>query len=95
MGKRANKRLSICVSGRVQGVGFRFFVRSKAQQYGLSGWVRNCSNGDVALEAQGEPGPLERFREDVRQGPPMGEVDAMHVAEIEPEPSEYFFEIRH
>ena len=46
-------RLSILVRGRVQGVGYRYFVIRCAQELSLTGWVRNCSNGEVEIEAQG------------------------------------------
>ena len=51
------------VSGRVQGVGFRWFVEREAAQIGIAGWVRNCSNGDVEVMATGtrEQHPDEPF----------------------------------
>ncbi len=41
------------ISGRVQGVGFRWFVEREAAQLGITGWVRNCENGDVEVMATG------------------------------------------
>ena len=41
------------VKGRVQGVGYRYFVRQTAQSLSLTGWVRNCPDGDVEAQAQG------------------------------------------
>lgn len=41
--------------GRVQGVGFRYHATYKAQSLGLTGWVRNCSDGSVEMEVQGDP----------------------------------------
>lgn len=45
--------------GRVQGVGFRFHATYKAQFLGLTGWVRNCDDGSVEMEVQGEPEMIE------------------------------------
>ena len=47
------KRLSIIVTGRVQGVGYRYFAKENADMYSITGWVRNCANGNVEAEAQG------------------------------------------
>jgi acylphosphatase len=58
------------VSGRVQGVGFRYFCESLAQSLDVSGWVRNRPDRDVELEAQAEPAELEEFIQKIRQGQP-------------------------
>jgi acylphosphatase len=62
-------RIHLLVRGRVQGVGFRAFVVHRAQALGLSGWVRNCADGSVELEAEGDPAGLERLVEAVSRGP--------------------------
>ena len=49
------------VSGRVQGVGFRWFVEREAAQLGIAGWVRNCENGDVEVMATGTREQLRRL----------------------------------
>ena len=59
------QRLSVWFSGRVQGVGFRATVARLARQYDVTGRVRNLSDGRVELEAEGERGELERFRDAV------------------------------
>ena len=51
----------IIVSGRVQGVGFRYFVREKALQYNLMGWVKNLSNGNVEIQVEGDINDIEVF----------------------------------
>ena len=89
------KRLSIVVSGRVQGVGFRYFTREIAEQYGITGWVRNCYNGDVEVEAQGQDNKLEQFLQELKEGPPMGIVRDMHQKEIRIKNEERFFSIQH
>ena len=58
------------VGGRVQGVGFRWFVRREAQELGLTGRVRNLADGRVEVAVAGEPGALSAFRERLREGPP-------------------------
>lgn len=63
------------ISGRVQGVGFRYATRRAAKQYGLSGWVRNCPNGTVETTATGTTGSLDAFEQWLRQGPPGAHVD--------------------
>jgi acylphosphatase len=57
------------VSGRVQGVGFRYAAQDKAQVLGLSGWVRNRRDGDVEGVAQGPQESLESFENWLWQGP--------------------------
>jgi acylphosphatase len=65
----AHERLTATVSGRVQGVGFRWFVRGQAMGLGLKGWTANQSDGSVAVVAEG-PGPMvEQLREALERGP--------------------------
>lgn len=68
------------VSGRVQGVGFRYFVQSTAGRLGLSGWVRNLPDGSVEGVAAGDPETLQRFAQALRKGPAMSRVDSVHTA---------------
>jgi acylphosphatase len=53
--------------GNVQGVGFRWTTRQTAHAYDVNGWVRNCSDGSVELEAEGESGEIDQFLEDLRR----------------------------
>jgi len=62
-------RVRIVVRGRVQGVGFRYFVVLRARELGLSGWVRNLPDGTVEAEAEGPRPQLERLIHELRQGP--------------------------
>jgi len=66
------------VSGRVQGVGFRFFCQRKAHEYGVSGWVRNCADGTVEAVVSGAEDAVARFIAAVKHGPKFGRVE--HVA---------------
>jgi acylphosphatase len=61
--------LHATVEGRVQGVGFRYFVVECAIQLGVSGWVRNLEDGTVEVVAEGERAPLNMLVEQLRQGP--------------------------
>jgi len=63
------------VSGRVQGVGFRYFVRSSAQMHGLSGYATNLADGRVEFLLQGDLAAIERVIEQIRSGPRHARVD--------------------
>ena len=67
------------ISGRVQGVGFRWFVEREAAQLGVTVWVRNCSNGDVEVMATGTREQLNSLRQKLEQGPRAARVD--HLGE--------------
>ena len=71
-------RLHARISGRVQGVGFRWFVREEARRLGLAGWVRNLPTGDVELVAEGLPELLEAFARTIGKGPPGARVELVH-----------------
>lgn len=66
------------VSGRVQGVGFRFFVCDRAVELGVSGWVRNTATGDVEVAASGDASVLESLESAVARGPSGARVTAVH-----------------
>lgn len=68
-------RVRLLVSGRVQGVGFRWFVREAARRYRLPGWVRNRTDGAVEIEVSGDDGAYREFLDTVREGPPGARVD--------------------
>lgn len=65
------------VTGRVQGVGFRYAMQSEAARRGLSGWVRNRRDGSVEALIQGEAAAVEAFVDWARRGPPGARVDAL------------------
>jgi len=71
MSQKGNEeiRLHAIVEGRVQGVGFRYFVEENALSLGLKGWVRNRWEGTVELTAEGERQSLEKLLAVVRRGP--------------------------
>ena len=74
------QRWHATVHGRVQGVGFRWFVLKTAQRTQLSGWVRNNPDGSVELEAAGSPEGIAELKEKVGRGPAVSRVD--RVAEL-------------
>jgi len=81
-------RLHAVVSGHVQGVGFRAFVRDRAEELDLTGWVRNTYDGDVEVLAEGPREDLERLRDWLQTGPRGCFVT--HVSQEWQEPSGEF-----
>jgi acylphosphatase len=65
------------VKGRVQGVGFRWFVHREAAELGLRGWVRNTDAGDVEVVASGKAGSLAELKAALRKGSRGSRVDAV------------------
>ena len=88
---RATKRLRIY--GQVQGVFYRAWTAETARALGLSGWVRNRSDGTVEIVAQGEEEAVERLIHRCRQGPPAARVERIDVEETD-EPEQPRFEKR-
>ena len=71
--------------GRVQGIGFRFFVRDLASSTGVKGWVRNLPDGSVEIHAEGEKDVLFDFIKEVKKGPYLGYVSELTTDWITPE----------
>lgn len=67
-------RLHLLISGRVQGVGFRFSARDEASRLGLTGWVRNLPGGEVELLAEGRLDALRKLTQWARVGPSFSHV---------------------
>jgi acylphosphatase len=65
------------VSGKVQGVGFRYSALQEAEQLGINGWVRNTPDRDVEVWAEGLPEKLELFLAWLRRGPEYSRVDSV------------------
>ncbi len=66
--------LHLIVSGRVQGVGFRFFTQEKARILGITGYVKNLANGDVEIYAEGEELNIAKFFQQAKKGPSFSRV---------------------
>ncbi|MFP4163264.1 MAG: acylphosphatase [Chitinispirillaceae bacterium] len=79
-----DKRYHVYVSGRVQGVGYRFFTRDVASFMELGGWVRNTHDGRVELEVQGEQNTIDAFLDRLREGPPLSRVNDLSIREVKP-----------
>ena len=86
-------RMHVVVSGRVQGVGFRWFVRETAIELGLAGWVRNRPDGNVEVAADGDDAIVTHFRELLRKGPPHAMVVSVDDVPSETKPLPHPFEI--
>merc|ERR1712058_97022 len=69
-----SKRISFTAHGKVQGVFFRDFTQTQANKYGITGWVKNTSDGKVQGEAQGDESSLEKLKQDLNQGPSAAQV---------------------
>jgi acylphosphatase len=72
------------VRGRVQGVGFRWFVEREAHLLGVAGWVRNNADGSVEVLAMGTREQLAGLRSRLREGPRAARVDDIQEAEARP-----------
>ena len=82
------------ISGRVQGVAFRYLARERGADLGLTGWVRNISGGRVEVFAQGPEQMLEVFLTWLHDGPTAARVDRVERVPANPDPRFVDFEIR-
>ncbi len=87
-------RLHVIIQGRVQGVGFRWFVREEARRLGLSGWVKNLPTGAVEVAAGGEASALDRLRRALAVGPTGANVTGLEDADGELQTLPYPFTIQ-
>jgi acylphosphatase len=69
--------LHFLIQGRVQGVGFRWYVHREASELDLRGWVRNTEDGEVEVVASGEQAELAELRASLRRGPRGSRVDRL------------------
>jgi acylphosphatase len=75
------KHLNITISGRVQGVGFRFSARNAANLYGIKGNIKNLINGDVYIEAEGNEEQLNQFIKWCYNGPKFANIENIYIEE--------------
>jgi acylphosphatase len=94
MAGTALARRHVVVTGRVQGVGFRWNARSRASELGLTGWVRNLPDRRVEICFQGTEGAVDEMEDWCRSGPPYSHVTGISVSEDAAVAGEKGFEIR-
>jgi acylphosphatase len=82
------------ISGRVQGVGFRWFAQTAAAREGIHGWVRNLADGRVEAKAEGEVEAIDRFEQALRHGPPGARVEQLEIEHTAPESRDAGFTVR-
>ena len=87
-------RTRLYISGRVQGVNFRYFTRQEALRLGLAGWVRNLPDGRVEVVAEGEEEQVERLIGWCRGGPPLAVVKGLDIRREPPIGDSKTFTIR-
>lgn len=76
-------RKHVIVGGRVQGVGFRFFVIEQAGLLGAKGWVRNLPDGRVEAEIEGSPEIVNQLLDQLRVGPRLSHVTSLDVQDLD------------
>jgi len=69
------------ISGRVQGVGFRFYMERKARELNVTGWVRNCRDGSVEAMVRGTPEAVDAMIACARRGPSSAMVSDVRITE--------------
>ncbi|MBS3740286.1 acylphosphatase [Candidatus Bipolaricaulota bacterium] len=75
----AKQRARLNIMGKVQGVGFRANTRSQARKLGLTGWVRNLSDGSVEVVAEGEKEDIDSLISWARKGPRLADVKNVEI----------------
>ena len=74
----------LVISGRVQGVGFRYFALHKALEFQIAGWVQNAPDGKVEIEAEGKAGDIDTFIDWMKIGPSRAMIRSVSVSDISP-----------
>jgi|SoiMethySBSTD1v2_1073268.scaffolds.fasta_scaffold00374_23 acylphosphatase len=88
------RRIRFVIVGRVQGVAFRAYTQSAAQQFRLVGFVQNRADGAVEGQAEGEERAVAGFVEWLHQGSPWSRVDRVEVEELAVVAAEQAFDVR-
>ena len=71
----------LIIHGRVQGVGYRAYMRMEANRLGVTGWVRNRTDGTVEATIHGSPEGVSKLLDWIRRGPPAARVTSVQVSE--------------
>jgi len=74
----------VIISGKVQGVWFRANTKQKAEQYGITGWIKNTKEGNVEAVFEGENKHIKELIEWCQRGPPLAEVEDVIVEKQRP-----------
>jgi len=85
-----SERWRFSIRGRVQGVGYRAACCRRAQELGLAGWVRNCSDGSVEVQAEGNEHRLTELRVWCECGPPGARIDSIHGSRVATTGADWF-----
>ncbi len=88
------RAVSAIVSGRVQGVGFRYATERMADQLGVVGWVRNRPDGSVEVWAQGTEGRITQLLAFLQRGPTYAVVASVETKDADPDPALSGFDVR-
>lgn len=75
--------MNLIVTGRVQGVGFRYFTRLAAKRLGVVGWVRNKPDGSVEIQAWADEETFASFLAEIKRGPRFGRVDQIALTKLD------------
>jgi acylphosphatase len=73
-------RAHVVISGRVQGVAYRYFAEKYARAFGVTGWVKNLYDGRVEVLAEGNRDDVDRYLARLREGPRLALVDGFDIA---------------
>ena len=84
----------LLITGRVQGVGFRFYMQRKARELGINGWVRNRRDGTVEALVQGDEASVQHILEWCRHGPAASSVTELGTREVDADSALLTFEVR-
>lgn len=84
------QKIQVFISGKVQGVGYRFWTVNQAQKLGVNGWVRNLKDGRVEAVFEGESEKIEQMIQACFRGPRASKVENVIVNEDNPEGIEGF-----
>ena len=94
VGMAAQKAIGATITGRVQGVGYRYTSLRVAEELGLQGWVRNASDGSVEVWAQWPESSVRAFTEFLRHCPRSARVQYVDVRTVEPDATLEGFRVR-
>ena len=76
------KSVYLVINGRVQGVGYRYFAKVKADEIQITGWVKNLPDGKVEIEAEGDLQNLETYLDWLKNGPARAIIRTFTISEI-------------